>query len=65
MLYTLYVSIGRFSFILKSFPSILDFFFLAPILFFTYSEPCYLKVTYVITLFVFVTIYVIYFSQTF
>ena len=36
---------------------ILDFLSLATILSFAYSEPCYLKVSYVITLFVFVTTY--------
>ncbi len=60
----LYASIDRFSLIPSGPPGILDFPSLAAILSFTYSEPCYLTVIYVITLFVFVTTYVTYFTQT-
>ena len=60
----LYASIDRFSLIPLGPPDILDFSSLAAILSFTYSEPCYLTVTYVITLFVFVIIYVTYSTQT-
>ena len=41
----------------------LNFSFLAAILSFTYSELCHLTMIYVITLFVFITIYVIYSSE--
>ncbi len=61
----MYASIDRFSAIPLGPLGILDFSSLAEILSFTYSEPCYLTVTYVITLFVFVTIYVTYSIQTF
>ncbi len=56
-------SIDRFSLIPSGPLGILDFFSLAAILSFTYSEPCYLTLIYVITLFVFVTIYVTYSIQ--
>ncbi len=45
----LYASIDRFSLIPSGPPGILDFFSLAAILSFTYSEPRYLTVIYVIT----------------
>ena len=61
----LYASIDGF-FLIPSGPKvILDFPSLAAILTFTYSEPCYLTVIYVIIPFVFVTKYVTYFTQTF
>ncbi len=44
---------------------ILDFLSLAAIGSFTYNEPSYLTVTYIISLFMFMTIYVKYFSQIF
>ncbi len=56
----MYASIDRFSFVPSGPPSILDFSSLAAILSFAYSEPCYLTVIYVITLFVFVIPYVTY-----
>ncbi len=55
----------RFSLIPSGPPGILDFLSLAAILSFTYSKPCYFTVIYVITLFVFVTTYVTYSTQTF
>ncbi len=57
--------IDRFSFIPSGPPGILDFPSLAAILFFTYSELCYITLIYVITLFIFVTIYFTYSTQTF
>ncbi len=60
----MYASIDRFSLIPSGPPGILDFFSLAAILSLIYSEPCHLTVTYVITLFVFVTKYVTYLTQT-
>ncbi len=59
----MYASIDRFSLIPSGIPGILDFPSLAAIPSFTYSEPSYLTVKYVITLFVFVTIYVKYSTQ--
>ncbi len=59
----MYASIDRFSLIPSGPPGILDFPSLAAILSFTYSEPCYLTLIYVITLFVFVTTYVTYSTQ--
>ena len=60
----MYASIERFSLIPSGLSGILDFLSLAGILSFTYSEPFYLTVIYMITLFVFVTTYVTYSSQT-
>ena len=59
----MYAPIDRFSLIRSGPPGILDFSSLAAILSFTYSEPCYLTVIYVIIFFVFVTKYVIYSIQ--
>ena len=61
----MYAFIDRFSLIPSGPSGILDFPSLAAILFFTYREPCYLIVAYVITLFVFVTKYFTYSTQTF
>ncbi len=59
----MYASIDRFS-LMPSGPSgILDISSLVAILSLTYSEPCYLTVKYLITLFVFVTKYVTYSTQ--
>ncbi len=60
----MYTSIDGFSLIPLGSSEIQDFLSLAAILSFTYSEPCYLTVNYMITLFIFVTIYVKYFTQT-
>ena len=61
----LYTSIDEFSLMLIDSPSILDFSSLVPVLFFTYNELCYFTMTYVNILFVFVTKYITYFTQSF
>ncbi len=60
----MYFCMDLFSFIPIKPLSILDLSSLATILFFTYNEFCYLVVTQVITLFVFVTIYFTYSTKT-
>lgn len=61
--YTPFVSIKRFSLIPTGLLNILDFSSLVVILSFTNIQPCYLIRIYVISVFIFVTIYVIYSTQ--
>ena len=64
MSYVIYFPIDRFSLISTGPLNILDFFSLEAVLSFTFGEPCYLILEFVITLFVFVITYVIHSSQT-